>query len=493
MKDRSLIRKCIIGSLAVVVLYIAFGSATAAAGPERVTVSSIRSEKLALTTGQSVILESQSLIKRITVAAPATVDAVVLTPRQVYLTGKAPGLTTVTLWTEGDRISAVFDAEVLPDVARLKGKLYEAFPKEKDIRVNATHESLTLAGSVSSASAMSQVLALAQAYAPLDKDGKQKIINLLEVGGVHQVMLEVRVAEVQRSLARRLGFNFAFLSDSAQQFGLSLLDNLTRLPSDGFPGNPLQVGDNINMVLRFLGGNASWTVFIDALKENGLLKVLAEPTLITLSGKSANFLAGGEFPIPVPQSSGAGGTTITIEYKTFGVGLNFTPTVLSSGKINMQVAPEVSDLDFTQAVALQGFIVPSLTTRRVSTTVELGDGQSFAIAGLLRDSVRESVRKFPLLGDIPILGTLFRSSDFQKSETELIVIVTPHLVKPLDVAKQPLPTDQFIEPDDLEFYLMGRLEGESKEKAPTVAGKTASVVPTRRAGGLDGDFGHIVP
>jgi pilus assembly protein CpaC len=339
---------------------------------------------------------------------------------------------------------------------------------------------------------MSQVLALAQAYAPSDKDAKQKIVNLLEVGGVHQVMLEVRVAEIQRNLSRKLGFNFAFLSQSGQQFGLSRLDSLTQgLPT---PGNIPGITDSVNMVLRFLGGGATWTVFIDALKENGLLKVLAEPTLITLSGKSANFLAGGEFPIPVPQTGGGiGGTTITIEYKTFGVGLSFTPTVLSSGKINMQVSPEVSDLDFTQAVAFQGFVVPGLSTRRVSTTVELADGQSFAIAGLLRDNVRENIRKFPVLGDIPILGPLFRSSNFQKNETELIVIVTPHLVKPLDMAKQTLPTDQFVEPDDVEFYLLGRTEGESKEKMAPAAGKTASVVPSRRAGGLDGDFGHIVP
>ena len=194
--------------------------------------------------------------------------------------------------------------------------------------------------------------------------------------------------------------------------------------------------------------------FIDALKENGLTKILAEPTLITLSGRSASFLAGGEYPIPVPQASG-GGTTITIEYKTFGVGLNFTPTVLGNGKISMMVNPEVSDLDFTRAVSLQGYIIPSVNTRRVSTVIELADGQSFAVAGLLKDDLREVVTKFPVLGDIPVLGALFRSSTYQKSETELVIIVTPHLVKPVDMAKQTLPTDQFIDPDDFEFYLLG--------------------------------------
>jgi pilus assembly protein CpaC len=169
------------------------------------------------------------------------------------------------------------------------------------------------------------------------------------------------------------------------------------------------------------------------------------------------------------------------------VALNFTPVVLSDGKINMQVAPEVSELDFTNVVSLQGYVIPSLTTRRVSTTVELADGQSFAVAGLMREDVREAIKKFPLLGDIPILGALFRSSQFQKNETELVIIVTPHLVKPLDMAKQTFPTDQFIEPDDFEFYLLGKPEGEGR---PNGAMKRPV---SSKGGGLEGDFGHIVP
>jgi pilus assembly protein CpaC len=288
-----------------------------------------------------------------------------------------------------------------------------------------------------------------------------------------------------------MGINFGVLSQSGNQFGLSLLDNLVGIPSGGYPGNPLSVGSNINAVLRFLGGGASWTVFIDALKDEGLLKVLAEPTLITLSGRQASFLAGGEYPIPVPQAS-YGAAIVTIQYKPFGVALNFTPTVLSSGKISMLVAPEVSDLDFSQALAISGYLVPSLTTRRVSTTVELADGQSFAIAGLLKDEVREDVRKFPLLGDIPILGALFRSTSFQRNETELIIIVTPHLVKPVDMARQTLPTDAFVVPNDFEWYLLGTLEGTGKTGNPatSLSGPTA---PLTGRGGLEGDFGHIMP
>ncbi|MDP2268080.1 MAG: type II and III secretion system protein family protein, partial [Deltaproteobacteria bacterium] len=220
---------------------------------------------------------------------------------------------------------------------------------------------------------------------------------------------------------------------------------------------------------------------IDALKENGLTKVLAEPTLITTSGRTANFLAGGEYPVPIPSRDG-----ISIEYKTFGVGLSFTPTVLSNEKISIEVKPEVSELDFTNAVAISGYVVPGLSTRRVSTVIELADGQSFAVAGLLKEDVREIVSKFPLLGDIPILGVLFRSTSFQKNETELVIIVTPHLVKPVDMAKQSLPTDAFVEPDDFEFYLLGSLEG--RGKAPPDAAPARS-----NKGGLDGDFGHITP
>ena len=213
--------------------------------------------------------------------------------------------------------------------------------------------------------------------------------------------------------------------------------------------------------------------------------------MIALSGKPANFLAGGEFPIPIPQPSAAG-SIITIQYKPFGVGLNFTPTVLSDNKINMQVAPEVSELDFSQAISLQGFIIPALTTRRVSTTIELADGQSFAIAGLLKNEVREDVAKFPLLGDIPILGALFRSTSFQKNETELVIIVTPHLVKPLDMENQPLPTDWFIEPDEFEFYLRGKLAGKPGKHEPGQRRRDSRVISATwcREEGKEWEVGH---
>jgi pilus assembly protein CpaC len=578
-----------------------------AQGPQRITLETASTQKLALTVGKSVILASSEPVKRVSLGTPAGIPeiavAMVLTPRQIYLTGKNPGVTNLTIWGTTGKISAVLDLEVSPDISRLKEMIKKIMPEEKNIQAFATHDNITLSGTVSSMSNLTQVLALAEPFFPKkvinflkledapdvsrfkdalyqvmpeEKDIKvtatgdnkiaisgsvaskanlskvlalsesyfpkrvvnllqaegspsqlkeaihkilpeekdirvmatgdsvtlsgtvsstsnlsqvvalaesyypKKVLNLLEVGGVHQVMLEVRVAEMSRTLLRRLGVNFTYISDSGK-FAISMLNNLIpsvrNFSAVGHAGMGHSHGD--------LGGG-SWTGLIDALKEEGLIKILAEPTLITMSGKSANFLAGGEFPFPIPQSGI--NNTITIDWKQFGVGLNFSPVVLSSKKISMQVAPEVSDLDFTNAIQISGFVVPALSTRRVSTTVELGDGQTFAIAGLLKDNVREVVSKFPLLGDIPILGALFRSTDFQKSETELIIIVTPHLVKPLNLAKQTMPTDQYIEPNDLEFYLFGALEGRKEEGR-----STGSSPDARRGMKLEGDFGHAFP
>jgi pilus assembly protein CpaC len=466
-------------------LSLLFPTAIMGADQERVSINAANPANLTVGVGKSVILDIQALIKEYRVDGPEIADIFPLGPHEARLMGKTPGVTFLRLLQEGDRPYAVLGVEVTPDMSGLKMKLHEILPDETGIKVTATQDSITLSGTVSGPGYMTQALALVQSYAPRDREGRPKVVNLLEIAGVQQVMIEVRVSEMSRTLTKQLGFNFSTISSSGKQFGVSTLNSLTSFPSGGFPANPLSVSSSVNGVLSFLGNGATWTAFIDALQDNGLLRVLAEPTLITLSGKSANFLAGGEFPVPVPQP----GITaiVTIQYKPFGVGLNFTPTVLSDGRINMIIAPEVSELDFSQAVSLQGYIIPSITTRRVSTTVELADGQSFVIAGLLQEEIKEDIQKFPLLGSIPILGALFRSSSFTKSETELVILVTPHLVKPLDLSKQTLPTDAFVEPDDFEFYLEGRLEGRD-------GGKAASALPrTLKKGGLEGDFGYILP
>ena len=427
--------------------------------------------QIRLMVGKSLVIESANVINRVSLAASTYADAMVLSPRQVYITGKVPGLTNLILWG-GDNVLATLDLEVYPDIIRLKEKLHEILPKEENITVSSSNQSITLAGTVTNASNLSRAVAAAESFGKVD--------NFLAVGGVQQVMLEVRVSEISKNLGRRLGFNFSYVSRDGSHVGLSLLNNLTQLPSEGFPENPLLVSDAVNGIYRFMSNGSSWTAFIDALKEQGLLTVLAEPTLIALSGQTASFNAGGE--VPIPQASGLGTTSIV--YKKFGVGLSFTPTVLSDGKISMQVTPRVSELDFANAVQQQGFVIPAFTEREVSTAVELADGQSFAVAGLLSESVTETISKFPVLGDIPILGALFRSSAFRRNETELVVIVTPHLVKPLDMSKQTLPTDKYGDPGDFKFYLMGDLSGKPKERA--------SFVPLSNKG-FDGEVGHVIP
>jgi len=453
-------------------------------------------QKINLTMGKSLVIETSVSVKRVSVAAPDVADALVLSPQQIYIAAKSPGLTNLTIWDTSDRAYLIYDVEVSPDITRLKEKLHEIMPEEQNIRVISSHDYVTLTGTVSSATNAAQAEAVAESYAP------KKVLNMLQVGGVQQVMLEVRVSEISRSLLRSLGVNFNSLSSSGK-VGLSLLNNLSSVKQsilgdktlDGLvvPGADALVFDvssRVNGIFNFVSDDTSWIFFIDALKENGLVTVLAEPTLLTLSGQTANFLAGGEFPIPVPQ----GFQTVTIEYKPFGVGLAFTPTVLDNGKISMQVAPEVSELDFTTAISLSGFVIPGLSTRRVSTTIELEDGQSFAIAGLLKDDVREVVSKFPVLGEIPVIGALFRSSQFRKNESELIVVVTPHLVKPFDAAEKTLPTDKYSEPDDFEFYLLGELEGSDKPKErKTAVPKKAGGKGQKKTSGLEGDFGYLIP
>lgn len=442
-------------------------------------------EKLSLFVGKSLIIESPTPVKRASLADPQIADAIVLSPKQIYLTGKTVGTTNLTLWEKGDRILRVFDLEVEPDLTRLKEQLHQMLPEETDIRVMASHDSITLSGSVSSAVNLSHALAVAEAYAP------KKVLNFLQVSGVHQVMLEVRVAEMNRALVRRLGINMNAVNGQ-NDFGVTKLSNLTSVvpPNQAaLLSGPLGIalGQTLTALLRFQTGSLTWTGFIDALKQEDLVKVLAEPTLVALSGQEANFLAGGEFPVPVPQAFGV----TTIQFKKFGVSLNFQPTVLSQNRISMTVSPEVSELDFANGITIQSIVVPSLTTRRASTVIELADGQSFAIAGLLKDTVREVIARFPVLGDIPVLGALFRSSSFQKNETELIIIVTPHLVKPLNVASQQIPTSGYLEPSDLDFYLMGKT-GRAKPDSPgprRMPGQRAPNLPD----GLEGEFGHIAP
>jgi pilus assembly protein CpaC len=417
-----------------------------------------------LRVGQSKVLNTPFAITRLSVADPEVADIILTSEKEVYVNGQAPGVTNLSVWGKSRFTTATVQVEA--DVSLLKEKLHQVLPQEK-IGVEAAGDSVVLSGEVSGPVAQDTALSLALPYAG---NKKEKVVNLMHIGGVQQVMVEVRLAEIGRNVAERMGINLWGLSKSGN-FGVSQIGGIATI-SDlvrSFSSTTFTqvMTPNITAIAGWKAGGILWTMFFDVLKQQGLGRVLAEPNLVTTSGQEASFLAGGEFPIPVPQTGAGGGSTITIEFKKFGVGLVFTPTVLDQEKIALKVAPEVSELDFTAGVAFTalGYTVPGLKVRRTSTHVEVKDGQTFAIAGLLNDTHRNVINKFPVLGDLPVLGALFRSSSFQKNETELVVLVTPHLVKPLAAAASRLPTDKYVEPTDLEFYLLGALEGK-KKKAP---------------------------
>ncbi len=449
-------------------------------------------QTLTIEVGKSIVLRSPIRIKRASLGNPEVASTIVLSPTQLYLYGKTMGSTNMTFWGRDGKVFAVYDLIVQPNLTQLKAQIHELFPEEKGIKIGAAQDHITLAGSASGPDVIAQVLGVANAYAP------KKVMNMLQVEGVQQVMLEVKVAEMSKGLLRRLGVNFIHQNGTGTQIGL--LDNLTNFERNDNGSLVHLLGITSNLAFAAALGNGVLTVVLSALKEHNLTKILAEPTLTTVSGQEASFLAGGEFPIPVPQAFGV----TTIVFKEFGVSLNFNPTVLSDGRISMKLAPEVSELDFANGLNSQGFTIPAILTRRVETVIELRDGQSFAIAGLMQDNIRESIAKYPFLGDIPILGTLFRSTDFQKNETELIIIVTPHLVKPLDMQKQTLPTDAYLEPNDFEFMLMGYMEGvrssggdesitsrDVSSRGPTEPSSTLQTMSV--GGGLEGQFGHLAP
>jgi pilus assembly protein CpaC len=348
----------------------------------------------------------------------------------------------------------------------LKQRIHEILPDEEEIRIFSTQDSITLSGTVSNASSLNQVMVLANAFA-----GEGNVVNLLSVAGGQQVMLEVKIAEMSKRVTKRLGINFSAFNGT--DIGINIIGGLGSFLTNGALDS---ASDNVTGFFQFdsPGHNVTYTGVIDFLKGNGLVKILAEPNLIALSGQTANFLAGGEFPIPDKDTEG----NIGVTFRPYGVELSFLPTVLSEKRIAIKVEPAVTELDRDTGTNISGAFVPGLLTRKATTMVELADGQSFAIAGILQESIRDDVSKYPGLGDIPILGALFKSTAFQKNETELVIIVTPHLVKPLNMAEQTLPTDFYIEPDDAEFYLWG-IFGKSHESAGVGEAE------------LDGEFGHI--
>ncbi|HEY3811670.1 MAG TPA: type II and III secretion system protein family protein [Caulobacteraceae bacterium] len=433
--------------------------------------------------GKSQVLELPANYKDLMIADPKVADVLPLSSRSVYIVGKTMGSTALTIYGPGKSLIAAVNVVVGADTQGLKTRLAEILPNEKDISVRTAGQSIVLSGTVSSPADLQQVIALAGTYVTDDK----KVVNMLGVEGSQQVMLSVRFVEMERSAAKDLQLNVQRPSASVvganPSFTVSTGDTLHN-------GTNLLAGTFGGLAARFGSGASSLDLLFDALEQKGITKTLAEPTLVAMSGDTANFLAGGEFPVPVAESSGGVGSTpvISVEFKQFGVDLAFTPTILKDGLINLVINPEVSSIDQATSVNTGGVQVPGLKVRRAHTTVELRDGESFTIAGLLQDDYRSQIRQFPFIGDVPVLGALFRSNGYQKDETELVIVVTPHIVTPRRGAVA-TPIDNFVPPSDFELFLFGTQEGAKSNLRPEDRA-LLSADPTK--GGIDGAHGHVL-
>ena len=493
MKTRSAVAAASLSCLMVV----GASGAVSAADTGLSAVPAIRIERevgavrnLALETGQNRLLILTEPIGRVSVA-----DLKVITPVQLLLTSRGVGTTDLTLWNKRDE-PLVLALQVTRNLDRLKTQLAELFPEEK-ITVSTAGDLVVLSGEVSDVRVPERAAEVAQLHA-------EKVANLIKVVGNQQVQLEVKFAEVSRASLRQLGINF-FHQDAGGRFVAGVAnpgqapDGFTAVPGTGSSLTPaIQGAAGAGFSLFFSGlPTFPFSAILNILEQSGLAKTLAEPTLVALSGQEAKFLVGGEFPVPIASSLGA----VSVVWKKFGIILNFTPTVISDGALHLKLSTEVSDVDPSRSVTISGTSIPGLTSRQSETTVRLADGQSFAIAGLLSDRIQSTISKIPLLGDIPILGALFRSVNYQRNETELLVVVTAHLAKPVAPHDAPhLPTENELnDPSDIQLFLFGSVGGGHPDDSggtmkQTAQGGTKEGTPLRTAltsRGPSGEIGFI--
>ena len=485
MKTRNITSRARLGTaIAALAFGIATvaGSAPAAAQPRAYTSGTYRpASMVALSVGEGQMITLPRSVADVWVSNPKVADVYVTNSKQLKLFGKEFGEATI-IATASDG-GVVYGAQVrvsqnLPSISQV---LAEAMP-DANIKVTVVGQTAILSGVVASPddSSFAQRLAERELNPGVDLSSpgamcKICVLNRLKTATPLQVTLKVRIVEINRTLLKSWGVNL-LSSDPTGGFKFGLAQGS---PSAG--GNPFRVangglGTTLGAATKLLGMNLLGS--LDIAAQDGFATILAEPNLTALSGETASFLAGGEFPIPVAQSSGAGNAAITIEYKQYGVGLAFTPVVLSDGRISMRVRPEVSQISSSGAVSLGGYSVPALSTRRAETTVELGSGQSFMIAGLIQNSAQNNINKAPFLGDLPILGSLFRSTNFRRDETELVVVVTPYLTRPVS-GQMAAPADGYRTPSDIERDIGGQtFTGVSGKVTPT-----AIAAPTVSAGG----------
>ena len=467
----------------------------------------VRAGEVAVPVNKSQVIRSDRPYAKALIGNPEIADLLPLTNQSLYVLGKKAGTTSLTLYDRANRLIAVVDVVVGPDVTTLKRQLSDLMPSDQ-VGARISNDSVILEGVVSSAPAADRAVQIAETYAP------GKVVNMLSIGSAQQVMLEVRFSEVKRSALKQIGAGFFVDNDSGSFTGA--VGGGAGLASSATGGaGALTLGSIVDsfgiLTKRFGAFGLNFDAALDALEKKGAITTLAEPTLVALSGETASFLAGGEFPVPVLRSSGSGGDGnnnnnggITVEWKPFGVSLAFTPTVLADGVINLVVAPEVSSIDPTASIVINNLRIPGLQTRRAKTTVELRDGESFAMAGLLRTDFQDTVRQFPILGSIPIIGMLFKSTNFQREETELVIIVTPRLVRPVRANAMKLPTDRAGPPNEADLFLLGRTDtgvpagpgaiGKPPADVAPVAplplgpGGSASLKPV----GFEKEYGHVL-
>jgi len=437
-----------------------------AAGETLKVLSGTTTGALNVPMNRAVVVESDEAFAELSIANPGIADISTLSDRTIYVLGKAPGRTTLTLLAPDGRLLTNVEVRVTPDVAEFKERLRQILPGEP-IEVRTANDGIVLSGTVSSINALDRALDLAARYAP------DRVSNLMNVGGSQQVMLKVRFAEMQRSVRKELstdwGFSGSLVSGGGNPFANPTL-NAGAQTVGGAGGVSLGIGTS---ALQF-------NLLIQALEDKGMVRTLAEPNLTALSGQQASFLAGAEYPIPVADQEG----NISVEYKPIGVQLGFTPRVVNGNIINLQLETTVSSLADTVSFGNSGIAINAFNTRNASTTVEMRDGQSFAIAGLLKDDFLSDVAQVPWLGDVPILGALFRSTDYARAQSELVIIISAHLVTPTHGAALMLPTDRIKPPSEYDLFVNGETE--------------ALALPTEGAAGevaqqdFGGSYGYVM-
>jgi pilus assembly protein CpaC len=412
---------------------------------------------LRITMNQAVVVESDIPFAELSIANPAIADLSTLSDRTIYVLGKSPGRTTLTLLDATGRLITNVNVQVSADISEFKERLRQILPNEK-IEVRTANDGIVLSGTVSSTTRMDRALELAQRYAP------ERVSNLMSVSGKQQVMLKVRFAEMQRTVSKQLSTSVGVSAPGGDVGVLAetgtWLDGANTITSSAVTTQPDVEGA---IAFGFGFGSTQVGILLEALESKGVVRTLAEPNLTALSGQEATFLAGGEFPVPTAQEGGL----VAIEFKPFGVELNFIPRVVDDGIINLELAAAVSSIDSANAIEANGLSVNAFRRRDTSTTVALRDGQSFAIAGLLQDDFRDNNGQVPWLGDVPVLGTLFRSVDYQRAQTELVIIISAHLVTPTTGEALALPTDRVRIPSERELFLNGTVAVDQPANSPT--------------------------